>query len=170
MAPELLNPPQFNLTHSNPSKESDVFSFAMTTYEVFCSYLVARATNRRLPPTARSSRGSRHTVQGRRPLSPLTSCLGSGRLVQLTQPPTSGYPIRYGTSSNTAGIGFHNLGCPLDRCIKRSLIQDRNQTGTSRSLRTVKVSIVGCGRLVNILKPIFRYGDNEYQRCSDLTS
>ena len=35
MAPELLNPSQFNLVNSNPTKESDVFSFAMTAYEVF---------------------------------------------------------------------------------------------------------------------------------------
>ena len=34
MAPELLNPSQFGLTNSNPSKESDVYSLAMTAYEV----------------------------------------------------------------------------------------------------------------------------------------
>ena len=34
MAPELLNPPQFGLSNSNPSKESDVYSLAMTVYEV----------------------------------------------------------------------------------------------------------------------------------------
>ena len=34
MAPELLNPLQFNLANSNPSKESDVYSLAMTAYEV----------------------------------------------------------------------------------------------------------------------------------------
>ena len=38
MAPELLNPPQFDLTHSDPSKDSDVYSFAMTAYEVHSSY------------------------------------------------------------------------------------------------------------------------------------
>ena len=37
MSPELLNPPRFGLERSNHSKESDVFSFAMTTYEVFPS-------------------------------------------------------------------------------------------------------------------------------------
>jgi len=37
MAPELLNPTQFNLSNSNPSKESDVYSLVMTVYEVsFC--------------------------------------------------------------------------------------------------------------------------------------
>ena len=33
MAPELLNPPQFNLQSSNPTNESDVYSLAMTAYE-----------------------------------------------------------------------------------------------------------------------------------------
>ena len=50
MAPELLNPPWFGLDHSSHSKESDVFSFAMTTYEVYSSYLAARVANVRLPP------------------------------------------------------------------------------------------------------------------------
>jgi len=37
MAPELLNPTQFNLLSSIPSKESDVYSLAMTAYEAcFC--------------------------------------------------------------------------------------------------------------------------------------
>ena len=44
MAPELLEPQEFDLTHSNPSKESDVFSFAMTGYEVFPSNFVVRTT------------------------------------------------------------------------------------------------------------------------------
>ena len=36
-APELLDPTQFNLPNSNPSKESDVYSLVMTVYEViFC--------------------------------------------------------------------------------------------------------------------------------------
>ena len=34
MAPELLNPTQFHLQNSNPTKESDVYSLAMSTYEV----------------------------------------------------------------------------------------------------------------------------------------
>ena len=33
MAPELLNPSQFCLPNSNPTKESDVYSIAMTTYQ-----------------------------------------------------------------------------------------------------------------------------------------
>ena len=37
MAPELLNPLQFGHMHSDPLKESDVYSFAMTAYEVFPS-------------------------------------------------------------------------------------------------------------------------------------
>ena len=38
MAPELLNPSQFDLANSNPSKESDVYSLAMTAYEVRLSH------------------------------------------------------------------------------------------------------------------------------------
>ena len=34
MAPELFNPSQFGLSNINPSKESDVYSLAMTTHEV----------------------------------------------------------------------------------------------------------------------------------------
>ena len=34
MAPELLDPGLFGFKHSNPSKESDVYSFAMTAYQV----------------------------------------------------------------------------------------------------------------------------------------
>jgi hypothetical protein len=40
MAPELLNPSQFSLQNSNPSKESDVYSLAMTAYEVRSSHTV----------------------------------------------------------------------------------------------------------------------------------
>ncbi|KAF9647766.1 kinase-like protein, partial [Thelephora ganbajun] len=39
MAPELLNPPQFHLSNSNPSKESDVYSLAMTAYETLTEIL-----------------------------------------------------------------------------------------------------------------------------------
>ena len=40
MAPELLNPPQFSLLNSNPSKESDVYLLAMTAYEVQSFHIV----------------------------------------------------------------------------------------------------------------------------------
>jgi len=51
LAPELLDPLYFGFEHSNPSKESDVYSFAVTAYEVFYSYLVARIVDKRfLPP------------------------------------------------------------------------------------------------------------------------
>lgn len=33
-APELLNPSKFNLTYASPSRESDIYSLAMTAYEV----------------------------------------------------------------------------------------------------------------------------------------
>ena len=49
MAPEVLNPPQFGLTQSSPSRESDVYSFAMTAYEVFDSYFVACVVDK--PPS-----------------------------------------------------------------------------------------------------------------------
>jgi len=34
MGPELLNPPGFGLTSSNPTKRSDIYAFGMTTYQV----------------------------------------------------------------------------------------------------------------------------------------
>lgn len=34
MAPELLDPSRFGLSNGNPKKESDVYSFVMTGYEV----------------------------------------------------------------------------------------------------------------------------------------
>lgn len=40
MAPELLNPSGFSLVNSNPSKESDVHSLAMTAYEVGSSHTI----------------------------------------------------------------------------------------------------------------------------------
>ena len=39
-APELLNPSQFSLANSNPSKESDIYSLAMTTYEASSPHIV----------------------------------------------------------------------------------------------------------------------------------
>jgi len=39
MAPELLNPTQFSLANSNPSKESDVYSLAMTAFETLTEIL-----------------------------------------------------------------------------------------------------------------------------------
>lgn len=50
MAPELLTPLKFGLDNSNRLKASDVFSFAMVTYEVFPSYPVAHVSNERLTP------------------------------------------------------------------------------------------------------------------------
>ena len=40
MAPELLNPSQFKLLNSNPTRESDIYSFAVTAYEVRSSRTV----------------------------------------------------------------------------------------------------------------------------------
>ena len=70
MAPELLNPQEFGLTHSNPSKESDIYSFGMTTYEVFSSSLMARVTDEHLLPMARSFRETCR-MAGRQSLLPL---------------------------------------------------------------------------------------------------
>ena len=93
MAPELLNPKQFGLTYSNPSKESDVYSFAMTAYEVFSSHLVVCLIDKRLPLMTRSSRGIRHMVESGRALWPFGSYLASGHLIQLTQRRSAGYLI-----------------------------------------------------------------------------
>ena len=70
MAPELLNPQDFGLTHSNPSKESDIYSFGMTTYEVFFPCLMARVTDEHLLPMARSSQETCR-MAGRQSLLPL---------------------------------------------------------------------------------------------------
>ena len=50
MAPEILTPSKFGLDNSSRSKETDVFSFAMITYEVFPSYPVVHVSNERLIP------------------------------------------------------------------------------------------------------------------------
>ena len=44
MAPELLNPLQFKLLVRNPSKESDVYSLAMTAFEVHLSHTLHMVT------------------------------------------------------------------------------------------------------------------------------
>ena len=55
MAPELLSPPQFRLPNSNPTKESDVYSFAMTTYQA-CSSLIVHNHRPSLTPNPLGSR------------------------------------------------------------------------------------------------------------------
>lgn len=42
MAPELFNPSLFDVLNSDPTKKSDIYSFAMTTYEV-CPFNTARS-------------------------------------------------------------------------------------------------------------------------------
>jgi len=49
MAPELLHPKSFGFRYSSPSEESDVYSFAMTAYQVPYSYLMARIANNTSP-------------------------------------------------------------------------------------------------------------------------
>ena len=143
MAPELLTPSRFGLDNSNRSKDSDIFSFAMITYEVFPSYLVVRVSDERLIPTIRSSRGSRRIlVQVRRLLSPSRLHPGCGRSAQITQQPTVGYLIPSGTCFSSAGNRIRSPGLPLVHCVERSLSQDGDEMGTPQSLRTLKVSIV----------------------------
>jgi len=60
MAPELLNPSGFSLANSNPSKESDVYSLAMTAYEVRSSH-TARGHHQRNHLIIRPSRKSCRT-------------------------------------------------------------------------------------------------------------
>ena len=119
MAPELLDPKHFGLTHSNPSKESDVHSFATITHEVFSSHLVARVINEHLP-MIRSSRGARRIVEGRRVSRPLVLCPTSGHLAQLTQLQATGYPIKSGTPFSAARSVLHILGRPFIYCIVRA--------------------------------------------------
>ena len=66
MAPELLNPSQFGLKNGNPSKESDVYSLAMTALEVLFSSFLVGVTHEHPIPITRYSRGSCRMVQGGR--------------------------------------------------------------------------------------------------------
>ena len=129
MAPELLNPQAFGLTHSNPSKESDVYSFGMTTYEVF-SCLVARITDERLLPMARSSRETCHMADPQRllPLSILHRA--TGHLAQITRRPTVGSLIKSGTSFNSVGSRLRGTDSPFIHCINNSSNLDRNKGST----------------------------------------
>jgi serine/threonine protein kinase len=56
MAPELLNPLECSVRGSAPSEEGDIYSLAMTAYEVLSSYLVGCTIYKHLLPMARSSR------------------------------------------------------------------------------------------------------------------
>lgn len=66
MPPELLDPVQYGLEQSNPSKESDVYSLAMTAFEVLASNFLARVTHEHLFRIPRYSRASCPMVQGER--------------------------------------------------------------------------------------------------------
>lgn len=57
MAPELLNPSQFHLQTSLPTKESDVYSLAVTAYEVGSVYAAYCITN--ISPTLTGSHRGR---------------------------------------------------------------------------------------------------------------
>ena len=85
LAPELLDPHQFGFKHSNPSKESDIYSFAMTAYEVpyiLLQYLAARVTNERLISMTRSSRETYRMVYGQKVSPPFTLYPVTGRSAQ----------------------------------------------------------------------------------------
>jgi len=64
MPPELLDPVQYGLEQSNPSKESDVYSLAMTAFEVLSSNFLARFTHGHPFRIPRYSRTSCPMVQG----------------------------------------------------------------------------------------------------------
>ena len=130
MAPELLTPLKFGLDNSNRLKASDVFSFAMVTYEVFPSYPVAHVSNERLTPTIRSSRESCRIMQVRMLLLPAILHPGSDHPAQITQQPTVGYLIPSGTRFSSAGNRIRSPGHPSVHCVERSLSQDGDKMGT----------------------------------------
>ena len=128
MAPELLSPEQFGFTHSNPSKESDVYSFAMTVYEVFSSHLAAHTINERFL-MIRSSRGSCRMVENRMVLRPFVSCPASDHPAQLFHRQAASYPIKSGTLFSDVGLRLRSPGCPFIHYIKNSLGRKRNHGG-----------------------------------------
>ena len=64
MAPELLDPLQASLTRRNPPQECDIYSLAMTAFEVLPSHVVACVTNKPPLPAKRSSRMSCRMAKG----------------------------------------------------------------------------------------------------------
>ena len=103
MAPELLNPSQFHLKNSNPTKESDIYSLALTVYEVF-SPRTAHGRRRRCLCRRFSHKfshmGTLVKVSSSSKLSP-----GIGRPVLRM---LNGYETRYGTWSPNAGVNNEN--------------------------------------------------------------
>ena len=156
MAPELLDPHQFGFKQSNPSKESDVFSFAMTAYEVsISSNLMARVINSRLSPIIRSSRGTCRMVYGWIASPPLISYLATGLLAPETQRPISGYLTRSGRPSCAVGTRNHASGCPHIDYIEDSPNLSWNMRRIPRSLGVAEVS---CDLPTNSsLKPTFEH-------------
>jgi len=142
LAPELLNPQQFDLSDSNPSKESDIYSFAMTAYEVFSSYLVACIVDKCLLPMNRSSRGACCIIRGRRTPQPLTLYPRIGHPAQATQRQTAGYRTQSGTPLCAAGTGIHSSGCPLICYVEHSLDRSWNRRRIPRSPGVVSVSLM----------------------------
>ena len=126
VAPELLNPKQFGLKRSSPSKETDVYSFAMTAYKVFSSYLVVRVTDKCPIPMTRSSRGSPRMVENRTVLRPFVSCPASDHLAQIIRRQASGYRIKSGTLFRSVGPRIRGPGRPFIHYIKYSLNRKRN--------------------------------------------
>ena len=141
MAPELLNPKQFGLKRSNPSKETDVYSFAMTSYKVFSSYLVARVTDKCPLPVTRSSRGSRRMVENRTVLRPFVSCPASDHLAQIIQRQASGYRIRSGALFRAVGPRIHSPGCLFIHYTKNSHRRDRNKRKTPQTVRIGRLKV-----------------------------
>ena len=166
MAPELLSPKQIGFKRSNPSKETDVYSFAMTAYKVFSSYLVARVTDKCPIPMTRSSRGSPRMVENRTVLRPFVSCPASDRLAQTIQRQASGYRIKSGTLFRAVGPRLRSPGCPFIHYIKNSHRWGRdtperfpNWTSHRPSSQTsCMISVEGClMRTPRTLKPTTRW-------------
>ena len=141
MAPELLAPFQFNLADRGPSKESDVYSFAMTAYEVFFPCLAVCVANEHLPVT-RSSRGTFRMMRGGRALLPSPLYLEADHLAQLTQRLTAGFLTLSGMPSSTVGPRLRSPGYPSTYFIKHSPNWSRRKRGISQSLGMVKVSMM----------------------------
>ena len=161
MAPELLNPKQFGLTHSNPSKESDVYSFAMTAYKVFSPHLVAHATDKCPLPMTRSFRGTCRMVESRRVLRPFVLYPAFGPLAQSIQRQTSSYLIKSGMPFRTAGPRIRSPGYPFIHYIKNSHRRDRNKRKIPQSVRIGELKVMSCCSLVNsFLKPAFGCSDD----------
>ena len=150
-APELLNPKQFDLTHSNLSKESNVCSFAITSYGIFSSYLAARVINFSMTRSSQTTHGGEQESSQPFVLQPAT-----GYPAQITRRQATDYPIKSRMPFSPVGSKIRSLGCPFIHYIKHSLDQNRRERGIPQSVGKPKAKL--CGSLANsFLEPICRY-------------